>query len=269
VPWDKKLIGCTGIVHFDLDHLDNPEGMKALLAQHPSVVFAFLSPAYGLKIGVATNGITSTKDYKHAWAVVLASLKRTYPDTHFNEDQHVKFLNALCYVSYDPFLHVNGDTVPFVVSPPAPKPTPKPAPKPAPKSRPMNDTPDYVRVASALTTIPNNDADYDTWLLLGMALHSTGEGWARDLWDSWSRQSGKFDAAKQEKSWRSFTHEGTVTIASLFYLAKQAGWQLPRQTPEERHQWRLRRATYWRTHARAQHRPLPTMTIEETVRWRR
>jgi hypothetical protein len=133
----------------------------------------------------------------------------------------------------------------------------------------MNDTPDYVRVASALTAIPNNDEDYNTWLLLGMALHSTGESWARDLWDDWSRQSGKFDAAKQEKSWCSFTSDGAVTIASLYHLAKQAGWQPPQQTPEERRQERLQRATHWRAYARAQHCPLPTVTIEETARWRR
>jgi len=61
-----------------------------------------------------------------------------------------------------------------------------------------------------------------------MSLHSTGESWARDLWDGWSRQSGKFDEGKQEKSWQSFSSDGTVRIASLFRLAKQQGWRPPR-----------------------------------------
>ena len=35
----------------------------------------------------------------------------------------------------------------------------------------MDAPPDYVRVAGALACIPNGDADYETWLMLGMALH--------------------------------------------------------------------------------------------------
>jgi hypothetical protein len=222
MPWSQKLISTTGLVYFDLDHLDDPEALKRHLAQDSHVVFAFVSPsAHGLKIGLAASGITGPKDYKHAWTVVRDALKCTYPDVHFNEDTHVRFLNALCYVSYDPLIYVHSSAVPFVVPPPVPKSAPKP--------RSTDGTPDYTCVVSALVCIPNNDADYDTWLLLGMALHSTGESWARDLWDGWSHQSGKFDEEKQEKSWRSFTSDGNVTIASLFHLAKQHGYIAPKR----------------------------------------
>src|SRR5262249_38609707 len=158
-------------------------------------------------------------NYKHAWQVLLAHLQQTYQNVHLNEDRHVKYLNALCYVSHDPLLYVNDNAVPFAVPPPAPK--------PALQSRVTEHSADYIRVASALAAIPNNDAPYDDWLMLGMALQSTGQPWARDLWDGWSHQSAKFDDAKQEKSWRSFSNDGTVTIASLFHLAKQAGWRPP------------------------------------------
>ena len=218
-PGLQKLLSTTGLVHFDLDHLDDPEAMKRQLAQDDHVAFAFVSPSgQGLKIGVAASGITGPEDYKHAWVVVLDALKRTYPAVHFNEDPHVRFLHALCYVSDDPHLYVNGQAVPYVVPPPAPSPPPP---------RRMDTPPDYARVAEALACIPNHDADYDTWLMLGMALHSTGEAWARDLWDSWSRQSDKCDARKQAKSWGSFTRDGQVTIASLFHLAKQHGYAPP------------------------------------------
>lgn len=99
-----------------------------------------------------------------------------------------------------------------------------------PASTTPQGTPDYERVHSALDYIPNNDADYNTWLTLGMALHSTGEPWARDLWGEWSAQSGKFDEAQQTKKWESFSTDGAVTIGSLFHLAKQAGWSAPRAT---------------------------------------
>src|SRR5262249_4106906 len=94
----------------------------------------------------------------------------------------------------------------------------------------IHEAPEFARVASALAAIPNTDASYDVWLMLGMALQSTGEAWARDLWDGWSHQSSKFDEAKQEKSWRSFTSEGQVTIGSLFHLAQQHGWTPPHAT---------------------------------------
>lgn len=104
----------------------------------------------------------------------------------------------------------------------------------------------FARVASALAAITNTDAPYDDWLLLGMALHSTGAPWARDLWDSWSRQNQKFDDTKQEKSWESFSSDGQVTIGSLFHLAQQAGWRPPRR-------------------ARLQGRVMPDMTGHHTA----
>ncbi len=91
----------------------------------------------------------------------------------------------------------------------------------------VHDAVDFARVASALAAIPNNDAPYDNWLALGTALQSTGESWARYLWDNWSRQSSKFDEPKQGKSWQNFSSDGNVTIASLFHLAKQSGWRPP------------------------------------------
>jgi hypothetical protein len=97
MPWSQKLISTTGLVYFDLDHLDDPEDLKRQLAQDSHVVFAFVSPsAHGLKIGIAASGITGPEDYKYAWTVVRDALKYPYPDVHFNEDTHVRFLNALC-----------------------------------------------------------------------------------------------------------------------------------------------------------------------------
>jgi hypothetical protein len=85
--------------------------------------------------------------------------------------------------------------------------------------------PSAALVGAALFAIPNNDAPYDMWLLVGMALRSLGEPWARGLWDSWSQQSNKFCEAKQAKSWASFTPDGTVQIDNVFALARQYGWR--------------------------------------------
>lgn len=222
VAWSDKLVSTAGVVHFDSDGVDDPEALKTRLASEPSLLFAFVSPSgHGLKTGFAAAGITSPDTYKTIWHALLAHLHATYPDVQFSEDPHVKYLHALCFVSHDPALYINAQAGSFVAPPPAPKAPPR-------LRTPFNSTPDYARVASALASIPNNDADYDTWFSLGTALHSTGESWARDLWDGWSRQSSKFDERKQEKSWQSFSSDGAVTIGTLFYLAKHAGWKPPR-----------------------------------------
>jgi hypothetical protein len=100
----------------------------------------------------------------------------------------------------------------------------KPAP---PRQQTAPQTADYARVMQAVSYIPSDD--YDTWLRVGMALHSTGQPWAREVWDTWSQHSAKYDVAKQEKSWSSFDEDRTkkATLGTLFYLAQQAGWQPP------------------------------------------
>jgi hypothetical protein len=221
-PWDQKLLACTGVVQLDCDGLDDPQALKAHLAQHQATVYAFLSPrGNGLKIGLAATGITSPDTYKHAWAHVVTTIQHAYPDVHINVDEHVKFLHALCYMSADPTLYCNAHPVALVVPPRA---TPPPQ---APRAE--DETSDYARVMQALWCIPNNDAAYDDWLTLGMALHSTGESWARDAWETWSRQSSKYHEQKQAKSWRSFTADGKTTIATLFHRAKAHGWHPPRR----------------------------------------
>jgi hypothetical protein len=114
------------------------------------------------------------------------------------------------------------------------------APAPTPASAPPWTGPrtaDYDRVMQALALIPSDD--YDDWLLVGMALHHTGAPWARDTWDTWSRQSAKFDETKQEKSWASFgASKKVVTLGSLFHRA------YPQRPAQQAPQWHTR-TTRW------------------------
>jgi len=81
-------------------------------------------------------------------------------------------------------------------------------------------------IRSALNTI--NPDERDTWLEIGMALHSTyADMQAYELWRTWSEQSNKYDPREQLRVWRSFTPEQGITIASLFHHAKNAGWFRP------------------------------------------
>jgi Primase C terminal 2 (PriCT-2)/Family of unknown function (DUF5906) len=79
------------------------------------------------------------------------------------------------------------------------------------------------QIAEALDHIAEVD-DRDVWLRLGMALKSYFGASGRAVWDSWSRNSAKFDLADQDKTWNSIDPDGGVTIGTLIKLALDGGW---------------------------------------------
>ena len=99
----------------------------------------------------------------------------------------------------------------------------------------MSDT-----LTAALYSIPAEDRD--TWVQVGMAIKSElGDG-GFDLWDAWSQRSDRYKAADARAVWRSVKPTGGITIATLYYLAKEYGWlgEAPaRHQPsaEERRLW--------------------------------
>lgn len=91
---------------------------------------------------------------------------------------------------------------------------------------------DRPRALDLLAHIPASDADnYDTWLNVGMALHSVDSGLLHE-WKEWSKSSSKFDEEVCLSKWISFKGSG-VTIGTLHFLAERAGYRY-RRPPEER-----------------------------------
>jgi Primase C terminal 2 (PriCT-2) len=148
-----------------------------------------------------------------------------------------------------------------------PVPTPPPRPKPTPTPRWVDRTPDYERVAEALSYVTNNDVPYETWREIGMALHSTGEGWAEDLWDGWSQHSSKYNARKQARTWGSFHVDGKITIGTLFHHAKDGGWS-PRPREETHHGRATPAMTQpWQATAQMYSAPLSAINATEVTLW--
>lgn len=82
-------------------------------------------------------------------------------------------------------------------------------------------------VEEALNALsPDRVDDRDSWLKVGMALHSAGEHHL-DTWVRWSARSLKFEDGECEKLWATFRRSGRVTIRTLVFLAKQDGWEAP------------------------------------------
>jgi Bifunctional DNA primase/polymerase, N-terminal/Primase C terminal 2 (PriCT-2) len=92
---------------------------------------------------------------------------------------------------------------------------------------------DEELVISALKFIPADDRN-EIWMRIGGALFDTKWPNARKIWDDWSETTTKnnHDPAGQDKAWKSFArpYKGRrATIATIFKLAQEQGWQHPGQ----------------------------------------
>jgi hypothetical protein len=88
--------------------------------------------------------------------------------------------------------------------------------------------PDWDRIREALSFIPA-DCGRDEWCNAGMALCHVdgGSDFARDIWDEWSQGDPKqYKKREIQGQWRSFRNDkaSSVTIATLFHIAKGYGW---------------------------------------------
>ena len=83
-------------------------------------------------------------------------------------------------------------------------------------------------VQDALQFISNNDLDYDSWVRIGMAIKGAlGDG-GQCLFEAWSAQSQKNEAATTSKSWVSFAPQ-RIGVGTIYKLALDNGW-LPDQS---------------------------------------
>ena len=83
------------------------------------------------------------------------------------------------------------------------------------------------RVEQALSFIPA-DIERDRWWKVGAALkHEFGDP-GFDVFDGWSRAGESYAEADIRDTWKSLKSDGGITIATLYALAKEYGFD-PRQ----------------------------------------
>lgn len=80
---------------------------------------------------------------------------------------------------------------------------------------------DAAKALEALGRLSSQRADnYSQWTEVGMALRSLDEiGLA--LWENWSQKSEKYRPGECAAKWETFSKDGGLTLASLFYWADQ------------------------------------------------
>lgn len=86
-----------------------------------------------------------------------------------------------------------------------------------------------IRGALSMLALGNEVEDYDTWLRVGMALHSTQAQEAFALWCEWSGASPKFDIGTAKQKWLSFNayRDAGVSLGTLWQMAEERGWKRP------------------------------------------
>ena len=68
----------------------------------------------------------------------------------------------------------------------------------------------------------NPDCSYDEWFAVGMAIKDYGLPF--EVWNSWSAQGSKYQAAEMIAKWNSFNGAG-ISLGTLVHLAKGGGWR--------------------------------------------
>lgn len=79
------------------------------------------------------------------------------------------------------------------------------------------------RARAALNCL--NPTDRDVWVRAAMCIKSEFGEEGFEAWDAWGSQADGYKASAARSVWKSVKADGKVTIASLFYDAKQAGWK--------------------------------------------
>ena len=85
------------------------------------------------------------------------------------------------------------------------------------------------RARAALAVIPADD--YQTWIDMAFAIKAGFGDEGFELWDAWSRTAENYDARAARATWRSARASGGTTLATLFWHARQNGFE-PARTHE-------------------------------------
>lgn len=86
--------------------------------------------------------------------------------------------------------------------------------------------PDSIR--EAISYIPPEDRD--VWIQVGMAVKDEMGDAGFEIWDLWSQGAANYKPRDAKAVWRSFRGRG-VTVATLYKLAKEYGWEGQGEAP--------------------------------------
>src|SRR5262249_54962104 len=94
---------------------------------------------------------------------------------------------------------------------------------------------DLDEVAAAVDVISNNDAPWDEWNRLGMAIWAATQGTGYHVFDKWSARAAKYNEKTTQARWTNFgkSPPNRIGAGTLFWLAEREkpGWRRPLKSP--------------------------------------
>ena len=216
----QHVVRYTGLVVVDLDGLEDLAGALAPMRDLQGLRLLYTSPSgRGLKAWVAVDPIPSTvAEYKDVWEQLTRQVEAS---TGCKVDESGSDPTRLSFTAHDPAVLV-GEAAPleWTHSSGAAAPRPSP-PRPAVSSDPLDVA------LSALAAIPLGAGEHDKRVRVGQALHSEFGDAAQAAFLSWAAQNPDYDEAKVKRDWRGYKAGGGLTIATLYQMAQDAGWENP------------------------------------------
>ena len=89
----------------------------------------------------------------------------------------------------------------------------------------QKEAPSRALIEEAVAHIRNDELPYDDWIKVGLALYAALGPEGHGLWEAWSAEASKNDPAYTVEKWDSFASVRSVTVGTLFWLARQNGWR--------------------------------------------
>ena len=86
----------------------------------------------------------------------------------------------------------------------------------------------------ALAHIPNDDWHYEDWVKMALSLKGAVADDGYDLWHRWSQRSQKYDERETDRVWKSIKDVKAVGAGSIFYMARDYGFDVGEFRREEK-----------------------------------
>ena len=82
------------------------------------------------------------------------------------------------------------------------------------------------QITKMLSCIDPDDLSYEEWLKVGQSINTQlPENNGLKLWDNWSKKGTRYKPNECSIRWNGFDPTGPIRAGSLFYFAKENGWE--------------------------------------------
>jgi hypothetical protein len=212
----ENIVDHSGFIGIDIDGIEDIKAITDKAYHDPYVYAGFLSVS-----GKGLRLIFKIEPEKHAeaWEGINRYLFTKYNVT---ADPAAKDVPRLCFISFDPALHLNEKARTFKEY--VRKPKGRPANRIA--HTPFADS-DFEHTLQQIEEkrIDLTSTYYD-WVRIGLALKSHFGDAGEQVFHRVSQFHPDYDYDRTAKKWKSLRPQGDVKIATFFHLCKQAGIQV-------------------------------------------